>query len=105
MIDLVYVLAAEGGDGGGLGASLPAIIVAFGGVVTSLTTVWINSKKQASATSENKGHLDALTDQISSMAQQISALKTENAELKIKIQLIEGQKSLSTPTKKKKKSV
>lgn len=44
-----------------------AIITAFGGVVVSLATVYLNSKKQTTATTANKDQIEALVDQITDL--------------------------------------
>ena len=89
------------------GTGTAAIIVALGGVITSLTTVWINNRKQVSATSENKGNIDSLTEQIGHMASQISELKAENASLKTELAILKAQEQArqnieSAPQPKKK---
>lgn len=54
------ILAAEAAGGA-------AIITAFGGVVVSLATVYLNSKKQNTATNANKDQIEALVDQITDL--------------------------------------
>lgn len=79
------ILAADGATG------LAAIVTAIGGVGVSLATVYLNSRKQASATSENTGNISGLTDQIADMAQQLSKLREENTRLTIEVQVLRAQ--------------
>lgn len=73
-------------------AGTAAIITAIGGVGVSLVTVYLNSKKQATDTGKNTGQIEALTEQIATLAIQVSSLKAENATLKLQVQLLEAQK-------------
>lgn len=72
-------------------AGAGAIVTAIGGVLVSLSTVYLNSRKQATDTGKNTGQIDALTEQIASLAIQLSALKSENSTLKLQIQLLEAE--------------
>lgn len=80
------ILAAEATGG------IAAIVTAIGGVGVSLVTVYLNSRKQAASTGANTGQIEALTNQIVNLATQVDALKSENATLKLQIQLLEAQK-------------
>lgn len=60
------ILAAEAAGGA-------AVITAFGGVVVSLATVYLNSKKQTNATNANTGQIEALVDQITELQARLAA--------------------------------
>lgn len=74
MFEFILAQAASGG-----GAGSTAMITALGGVIVSLATVYLNSKKQSSATHAN-------TDQITVLSDKVAALETENAALSDKLE-------------------
>lgn len=48
-------------------AGAAAMVTAAGGVLVSLATVYLNSKKQATATNANSDQIEALVDQITDL--------------------------------------
>lgn len=80
----MFILAAET-------AGTAAIVTAIGGVVVSLVTVYTNSRKQATDTGKNTGQIEALTEQIGTLAQQVHNLKEENGAQKVQVALLSGQ--------------
>lgn len=72
-------------------SSYPALITAIGGVTVSLMAIWAQGRKVDKTDVRCQAALEAVTNQMADLAAELSLLRTENHDLRIKIAVLEAR--------------
>lgn len=84
-------------------SGLPAMITAVGGVTVSMLAIYVQGRKVDRTDIRCQAKLEAMTDQMTDLASNLSTIRKENHELHIKIAGLEAH-VLPLAVKRKRKA-